>query len=151
MTILGIVERVYRRLDRLVFGDGGDEETAVDGTGDGTGAEDREVLSDAGYDPDELQCRVDTLVELGLTPEEFVRRLLDERGGQLEQQAFTDHTDWSETTVSRVLTGMEEDGAIERIQLGREKVVYLPHHAPTSDFPPALGNERDDIDSARSS
>lgn len=78
------------------------------------------------YDPEEIECRVDTLHEAGLEPEEFVQRLVEEEGGGVRQQAFTDYTDWSEATVSRVLSDLEDQGRIARIEVGREKVVCLP-------------------------
>lgn len=81
------------------------------------------------YDPEVLENRVDVLDELGLPPEEFVVRLVEEQDGQVRQQAFTEYTDWSEATVSRVLADLEADGVVVRIQVGRENVVCLPEQA----------------------
>lgn len=126
MPIRDDLQRVYRRLERAVFGgdradDFEEEEEASDGR------------TDLAFDPDELDRRIDVLNQLGLEPETFVTRLLQEQGGRLKQQAFTDYTDWSEPTVTRLLTEMEAEGAIERVTVGREKVVCLPEHAPTGD------------------
>jgi uncharacterized membrane protein len=34
-----------------------------------------------------------------------------------------ERTDWSSAKVSRLLTSMEESGAVERVRVGRHKVV----------------------------
>lgn len=78
------------------------------------------------FDPEAIEHRADTLHEAGLEPREFVRRLVEEEGGSVRQQAFTDYTDWSEATVSRVLSDLEDEGLIARVEVGREKVVCLP-------------------------
>lgn len=82
------------------------------------------------YDPDEIERRADTLHEAGVEPPEFVRRLVEKEGGWVKQQAFTDYTDWSEATISRVLSDLEDDGLITRVEMGREKIVCLPEERP---------------------
>lgn len=89
-----------------------------------------EATQEVPYDPEEIGRRVDTLYEAGLEPREFVRRLVEEEGGHVKQQAFTDYTDWSEATVSRVLSDLEDEGLIARVEVGREKVVCLPEERP---------------------
>lgn len=69
-------------------------------------------------------------LELGMTIEEFVTHLLECEDGKLEQKAFEEYTNWSKPTISRVLQDLESEGHIERIRLGREKVVFLPREVP---------------------
>lgn len=71
-------------------------------------------------------ARADIPVETGLTAEEYVRRGLERHGGRLRQQEIVQRTGWSEATVSRTLSAMEDDGQISRVRLGRENVVCLP-------------------------
>lgn len=85
------------------------------------------------YDPDDIERRVDTVLELGLEPDIFVVRLLRENGGRLKQQDFCEHTSWSESTTSRLLKELEEEGIITRIQLGREKIIQLADEMPAND------------------
>ena len=65
-----------------------------------------------------------------LTPEEHILDALERRGGAMKQSAIVDAVDWSESTVSRKLTGLESRSAVSRYQIGREKLVYLPGHEP---------------------
>jgi len=65
-----------------------------------------------------------------LTDEDRVRQLLRENGGRLQQGEFVERTDWSKSKVSRLLSGMEEDGEIEKIALGRENLIALPGEEP---------------------
>ncbi|MFC6731790.1 helix-turn-helix domain-containing protein [Haladaptatus sp. DYSN1] len=87
-------------------------------------------------DPAELQTPSDVLAKLGQLPEEFVIHLLESNDGRLKQQAFTELTAWSPSTTSRLLQELEEDGHIVRVQIGIEKIVYLPEEAPTSTIEP---------------
>lgn len=89
------------------------------------------------YDPGEIEDRADVVAELGLEPEAFVVRLLEELGGRVPQQAFTEYTDWSESTISRVLQALEDDGEIVRVQVGRENLVSLPEETPTGESSPS--------------
>lgn len=95
------------------------------------------------YDPDEIERQADTLAELGLQPEEFVIQLLERADGRLRQQAFTNYTDWSEATVSRVLSEMEADGYITRISVGQENIVCLPDHVPDPTRSPSADGSDD--------
>lgn len=104
-------------------------ESAVGGTeSDGTAIGGND---DYDFDPDEIERRVDMLKETGHPPAEFVTALLEAEGGDLPQQAFTDYTDLSESTVSRILQDLEEDDEIVRVEIGRQKVVFLPGEAPS--------------------
>lgn len=88
-------------------------ESATGGTRDATGFVEGLAKNDV---PDET----------GLTPQEYIRRGLRRHDGQLRQQAICELTGWSQATVSRTLTQMEEEEQISRVSVGREKIVCLP-------------------------
>ncbi|MEF8851618.1 MAG: helix-turn-helix domain-containing protein [Haloarculaceae archaeon] len=87
-------------------GDGGvgDDDSARDGTRAAAGA----------VDPSPV-----------VTDEERVRELLDEHGGQLKQSDIVEAFDWSKSKTSRVLSDMAEEGAVEKLRIGRENVIRL--------------------------
>lgn len=120
--------KVYvKRLGRLLGADSAQ-------TGD---ASDDEPTEDAATNPlgcvaSRLNVPADVLTELGLTPEEFVTQVVEAEGGSVKQQAFTEYTAWSESTICRTLQAMEAEGHIVRIRMGRENVVYLPERAPST-------------------
>ena len=58
-----------------------------------------------------------------LTNEECIIHLLERNEGRMKQSQIVKHTDWSKAKVSRVLSGLEDDGTIRKIQVGRENVV----------------------------
>lgn len=60
-----------------------------------------------------------------LTDDEFVCSLIERRGGRMKQSQIVDSTGWSKAKVSRVLTRLDEDGAIEKLRVGRENLVEL--------------------------
>lgn len=60
-----------------------------------------------------------------LTDEDRVRSLLRERDGRMKQSAIVDELDWSKSKASRVLSGMAEDGDVEKLRIGRENVIDL--------------------------
>jgi CRP-like cAMP-binding protein len=70
--------------------------------------------------------REEVYIETGMTAEEYLVYGLELHDGRLRQQQICDWTGWSEPTVSRLLTGMEDDGSVVRYQIGREKIVCLP-------------------------
>ena len=70
-----------------------------------------------------------------LTDEERIIGLLEENGGRLKQQHVVETTDWSKAKVSRLLSSMEDDDAIVRIQIGREKLIFLSGHEPSGARP----------------
>ncbi|MFC7070665.1 binary toxin-like calcium binding domain-containing protein [Halobaculum lipolyticum] len=65
-----------------------------------------------------------------LTPAETVTSVLAANGGRLKQSEIVDRTGWSKSKVSRTLSRMDEDGAIEKTTIGRGNVISLPDHAP---------------------
>lgn len=87
--------------------------------------------------------KADVLVETGLPPEKYVRRGLASHGGRLRQQEVCALTGWSEASVSRTLTEMEEAGQITRIRVGRENIVCLPHAVPGRASPAYSRGETD--------
>lgn len=60
-----------------------------------------------------------------LTDEDRVRKALAEDDGRMRQAALAEELDWSASKTSRVLSGMADDGTVEKIRVGRENVVDL--------------------------
>lgn len=60
------------------------------------------------------------------TDPERVVDLLNERGGRMRQAEIADALGWSTSKTSRVLTSMDEEGRVRKLQLGRENVIDLP-------------------------
>lgn len=61
-----------------------------------------------------------------------VRSLLKREGGTIRQSRIVEETGWSKTKVSRHLSAMADDGAIVKIQIGRENLICLPGHVPSA-------------------
>ncbi|WP_136600595.1 DUF7343 domain-containing protein [Salinigranum halophilum] len=64
------------------------------------------------------------------TDEERVHEVLDEHDGRVRQSVVVSETGWSKSKVSRVLSGMADDGAVQKIPIGRENVVVHPDRVP---------------------
>lgn len=97
-------------------GTGGDD--ATDPTADGergerAAADGDDAVGGAAADPDLL------------TDEDRVRRLLREREGRMKQSAIVDELGWSKSKASRVLSGMADEGEVEKLRIGRENVIDL--------------------------
>lgn len=60
-----------------------------------------------------------------VTDEDRVLDLLERNDGQLRQSEIVDRLDWSKSKTSRVLSGMADDGEIEKLRIGRENVIRL--------------------------
>jgi len=60
----------------------------------------------------------------------FVLELLDHHGGQLPQQQIVKLSPWGESKVSVVLSEMENEDLIVRIQVGLQKLVWTAEDAP---------------------
>ncbi len=71
-----------------------------------------------------------------LTNEDRVLSILEEYGGRMKQSQIVEETEWSKSTVSRVLSRMEEDGQISKISLGRGNLITLPGEEPPESKPP---------------
>lgn len=59
------------------------------------------------------------------TDEDQVIAVLESEGGRIRQAAIAEQLDWSASKTSRVLSGMEADGQIEKLRIGRENVIDL--------------------------
>ena len=57
--------------------------------------------------------------------------LLEREGGQIRQSRIVTETGWSKTKVSRLLSSMDEDDEVVKIQIGRENLICLPGHVPS--------------------
>lgn len=80
-----------------------------------------------------------------LTNEERVIALLEANGGRMKQARIVEETEWSKATVSRVLTAMQRDDLVSKIDIGRGNLVALPSREPSESKPPF-----DDRDTDRS-
>ena len=60
------------------------------------------------------------------TDEERVLELLRDRGGRVRQADLAAELDWSASKTSRVVGRLAEDGAVEKLRIGRENLVALP-------------------------
>lgn len=88
----------------------------------------RATLNDAvatGRDGDRNGSATRSQIPDLLTDEDRVLHLLDRHGGRMKQSRIVEGTDWSKAKVSRLLSSMAEDEAIEKLSLGRENVISL--------------------------
>ena len=69
-------------------------------------------------------------MELGLRPHEFLAWLVRDAGGQMWQAEMVETTGWSKSTVSRYLESLESSGIVERVPVGRRKLVGVPGEMP---------------------
>ena len=60
-----------------------------------------------------------------LSDEERVIRLLRANDGRMKQATIVKETRWSNAKVSQLLSGMADDGAIEKLRIGRENLITL--------------------------
>lgn len=96
------------RADRSAETDASPETVDADGTGSG-GSELADVAEE----------------DRPLTKEEQVCRLLREHDGRLRQAQLVELTDWSQATMSRLLTQLERKGAVTKLRRGKENIVEL--------------------------
>ena len=68
-----------------------------------------------------------------LSDEERVERLLEDSGGRMKQADIVEETGWSNAKVSQLLSGMAEDGRVEKLRIGRENLISLPDADVTDD------------------
>ncbi len=64
-----------------------------------------------------------------MADDERVRVLLEDNDGQMRQSAIADELDWTASKTSRIISDMEDSGAVEKVRLGRENVVRLPEES----------------------
>uniref|UniRef100_A0A8A2VDD6 DUF4897 domain-containing protein n=2 Tax=Haloterrigena alkaliphila TaxID=2816475 RepID=A0A8A2VDD6_9EURY len=60
-----------------------------------------------------------------LTDENRVRRLLERNDGRMRQADIVDELEWSASKTSRVVSGMADEGTVEKLRIGRENVIDL--------------------------
>lgn len=93
------------------------------------GGEDRPVSGDRPPAPTETEPMGSTMPATDdgppLTKEEEICRLLREHAGRMKQSQLVEKTDWSQATVSRLLTRLEQEGAVTKLRVGRENIVEL--------------------------
>ncbi|WP_435181562.1 helix-turn-helix transcriptional regulator [Halorussus sp. AFM4] len=103
---------------------------------DAEGSDDRRgrtAADAAGANRSGRPSEADFVVTTGRTRAEVLLRLVEERGGRVKQADLVRRTGWSKSTVSRHLGRLEEDGEVDRIPVGRCKVVLLPGESPFGD------------------
>jgi len=61
-----------------------------------------------------------------LSDGERVRELVASNEGRMKQAAIAEELDWTAAKTSRVVNGMQDDGALDVFRIGRENVVALP-------------------------
>ena len=106
---------------------GGSEASAI-GAGDGGG----------GSSPGTAPAAVGSTSEETIAPakeavvsdEERVTELLAEHGGRMKQTEIVGETEWSKSKVSMLLSEMDDDDTITKIQVGRENIIALRGNEP---------------------
>jgi|AntRauMinimDraft_4_1070384.scaffolds.fasta_scaffold00848_7 hypothetical protein len=107
-------------------GDADTDTSVASGPDSGDDLERRDGLVDPDESGDSPVSGVDP--EL-LTDEDRVRRALEEAGGRMKQSDVVAALGWSKSKTSRVLSGMADDGEIEKLRIGRENVIDLTDDA----------------------
>ena len=75
------------------------------------------------------------------TNQNRVLELLSQNGGRMLQSDIVESTDWSKSKVSRVLSDMDEEGDITKIDVGKGNLIALPEVAPQSSRSPLDADE----------
>lgn len=75
------------------------------------------------------------------SPEERILEALQANGGRLDQREIPETADLSQSTVSRKLIAMEDHGEVNRYEIGRRKVVFVPGEEPDAFDSPLTGEE----------
>ena len=60
----------------------------------------------------------------------FVLDLIERHGGQLPQRKIVEHSPWGKSKVSVVLSEMEEEELIVKVQIGLQNLIWLAEDAP---------------------
>jgi hypothetical protein len=108
--------------------------SAVSGDGAGTGSD----TGAAGSGGESAAAADEVPTEL-LSDEAVVFTLLDDHDGRMRQVDIVEETDWSKSKVRRVLSAMEEEDSIVKVDVGRGNVVMRPE-----DLPPGAESAFDD-------
>ena len=96
----------------------------------------------------ETVSKQEVQVELGLQPHEFLAWLVRSSGGRMWQADMVETTGWSKSTVSRYLDTLETNDIVERVQIGRRKLVGVPGEMPTGAQVPERPSEESPPDLA---
>ena len=68
--------------------------------------------------------------DVELSDREHVCQLLESNGGSMRQADIVRHFAWSKAKISRLLTELEREGKVWKVQLGRENRIYLDGYEP---------------------
>lgn len=79
------------------------------------------------------ESEVDFVIATGRTRTDALLELVEANGGRMKQSELVRRTEWSKATVSRYLGELEDEGAIDRVPVGRCKVVLLPDESLLDD------------------
>ena len=101
--------------------------TGTDASAGATAAADATDDSDANDGSADV---VSATPEEPISDEHRVQQLLEDNGGRMKQTGIVDETEWSKSKVSMLLSEMEEEGTIRKIQVGRENIIALDGHEP---------------------
>jgi uncharacterized membrane protein len=88
-----------------------------------------EAEQPARTDPDEAGEPDDPFADVDetlLSDEERIERHLEAAGGRMKQAKIVEKTGWSNAKVSQVLSGMADEGRVEKLRIGRENLISLP-------------------------
>lgn len=115
---------IFTAVKRTFVGGG----TEVDGENAGERERPVPAVESVGetHPADPRSSEADLVVATGRTRKETLLELVEAHEGRVVQADLVDLTGWSKATVSRHLSELENDGAVDRIPLGRCKVVLLP-------------------------
>jgi hypothetical protein len=104
---------------------------------------DSEQQEDAGGPPAEGPASESDVSPELLSDEDRIIQLLDANDGRTRQSDIVDEVEWSKSKVSRVLSAMEDDGRIVKIDVGRENIVASPDAVPSGAASPFDGQSHD--------
>jgi hypothetical protein len=121
--------------------DDGDEPgaRAAPDAGDESGGDAGAVADNRGAEASLDAADSDEVPPEFLSNEERVLAVLDDHGGRVPQSTLVEEIEWSKSKVSRVLSGMEADGDVVKVDVGRGNVVMRP-----DDLPPGVESPLDE-------
>lgn len=96
----------------------------------------------SGSDDPGTRSEAELLLEEGMRPRTYLRYRVENAGGRVRQKRLVAESRLPESTVSRLLTGLESDDRLVRRRVGRENVVCLPEREPPEFAPSFAGSER---------
>lgn len=111
-----VFNTLWTRLSSLWSNDSTDETADGESSTDESDETDDETLSYA----EEIEYGVD---ERELPDEDKILRLLVKRGGRVDRSTVRQETGWSDEHLEEVISGMEDDGQVSAITVGRKRVI----------------------------